>query len=244
MKSACVLPLVLSVGALLLVVAIDASADLPPRQSSLLAEPGAINLEGIKGASNVRLTVAQDGYIYYHAIMDRVLGTMKAGTPVTLIAMSETAYRVRGRAAHGETAGWMPIAALQSPDPQLAEKLKALYTRQQQISELTANRQVALGMTSEEVQQSLGKPTRRNTRIAIIGREERLEYAIFESVPQVMTGRDQYGQLVQSVVYIKVETGTLTLHLKNGVVDTIEETKGTPLGGRGIKIVPAPIFLR
>ena len=243
MKPARVLPLVLSAAALLLADT-RVTAGLPPRQSSLLAEPGTINLEGIKGASNIRLTVAQDGYIYYHAIMDRVLGTMRAGTPVTLIAMSETAYRVRGRAAHGETAGWMPIAALHSPDPQLAEKLKALYVRQQQITELIANKQVALGMTSEEVQQSLGKPTRKNTRIAILGRDERLEYAIFESVPQVVTGQDQYGRLVQNVIYVKVETGTLTINLKDGIVDTIEETKGTPLGGRGIKIVPAPIFLR
>jgi hypothetical protein len=39
--------------------------------------------------------------------------------------------------------------------------------------QLIANHQVALGMISKEVQQSLGKPTRKNIRIAIIGREER-----------------------------------------------------------------------
>jgi hypothetical protein len=71
-----------------------------------------------------------------------------------------------------------------------------------------------------------------------------LEYSIFDKVPQVMTGRDPYGNLVQNVVYVKVETGTLSVSLKDGIVDTIEETKGAPLGGGGVKIVPGPIFIR
>ena len=218
-------------------------AGLPPRSSSLNVEPGTMSLEGIKGI-NVRLTVARESYIYYNATMDRALGTMRAGTPVMVVAMSDTGYRVRGRAAHGDTAGWMRMTDLISPDPDLPTKLKALFERQKQITQLIAARQVALGMTSDEVQQSLGRPTRTSTRITLAGREERLEYAIFEKVPQVMTGRDQFGQLVQSVVYVKVETGTLTIDFKNGLVDSIEETKGTPLGGQPVKIVPPPIILR
>jgi hypothetical protein len=217
-------------------------AALPPK-SALLNEPGTMSLEGIRGLT-VRLTVAKQSYIYYTSAMDRALGEMRAGTPVTVVAMSDTAYRVRGRAAHGETAGWMNIADLNSPDPDLPKKLKALYDRQMQIGQLIADHQIALGMTPDEVQESLGKPTRKNTKITLAGREERFEYAIFERVPQVVTGRDAYGQLVQSVVYVKMETGNLSVSFKNGLVDSIEETKGQPLGGGGVKIVPPPIILR
>ncbi|MBL9118228.1 MAG: hypothetical protein JNJ83_24700 [Verrucomicrobiaceae bacterium] len=230
-------------GCVLVALGCSGLAALPQRQSGLATEPGTLSLEGMRGMS-VRLTVAKQSYIYYSSALDRVLGTMNAGTPVTLVAMSDTAYRVRGRAAHGDTAGWMHMTDVLSQDPDLPKKLKALYERQIQIGQLIADHQVALGMTADEVEQSLGKPTRKNTKITLAGREERFEYAIFEKVPQVMTGRDAYGQLVQSVIYVKVETGCLAVSFKNGLVDTIEETKGQPLGGQGIKIVPPPIILR
>jgi hypothetical protein len=97
-------------------------------------------------------------------------------------------------------------------------------------------------MTPEEVQASLGKPTRKNTKINAIGKSERYEYAIFEKVPQTTMGVNPFGQLVPTVVYVKVEVGTLTVSFKDGVVDEIEETKGNPLRGMPVPVVPAPIF--
>ena len=209
-------------------------------------DPGAIDLSTVNGPNNsgIRLTVASDCYIYYNADMQRVLGTMRKGTTVTLAAMTDTCYRVRGRAMHGDTAGWLKMSDLISPDPELPNKLRAVHARQTQISALIAEKQVALGMTSDEVQQSLGRPTRKSSKLTLAGRQERLEYAIFQKVPQTVYGRDQYGQLVQNVVYVKMETGTLSINFKGGLADEIEETKGTPLGGQGVKIVPAPIFFR
>lgn len=237
-----------SLRTLVLVMALPALASslkaaAPGRSSGLNVEPGTMSLEGISGL-NVRLTVAQEAPIYYTAVMDRALGTMAAGTPVTVVAMSESAYRVRGRAMHGDTAGWMRLADLKSPDPDLHKKLKDLFERNRQVSELIANKQVALGMTPEEVQESLGKPSRKSTRVTAAGRQELLEYSVYDRVPQVMTGRDQFGQLVQSVVYVKMEVGRLSISFKDGLVDAIEETKGEPLGGGGVKIVPPPIIFR
>ena len=97
-------------------------------------------------------------------------------------------------------------------------------------------------MTSEEVRASLGKPTRSSTKINALGKQEKLEYSMFEKVPQTTTTRNAFGQLVQAVVYVKVEVGTLSLSFKDGVVDEMEETKGNPLGGGGAKIIPAPII--
>lgn len=213
------------------------------RTSSLNVEPGTMSLEGIQGLT-VRLTVAQQAPIYYTSVMDRALGTMAAGTPVTIVAMSDTAYRVRGRAMHGDTAGWMRIEDIKSPDPDLPKKLKAIFDRHQQVAALIANNQVAIGMTAAEVQESLGKPTRKSSRITAAGRQDMMEYSVYEKVPQIMTGRDQFGQLVQSVVYVKTEVGRLSIGFKDGYVEAIEETKGEPLGGGGVKIVPPPIIFR
>ena len=229
----------------LLTLVLVLSAGLSSAQfgkSALHDEPGTITIEGLL-ARPIRLTVKQESTIYYHAIMDRALGTMAAGTPVTLVAMSETAYRVRGRARHGDVAGWMKPEDLILPDPQLPQKLKAFFDRQQKVQALIDNHQVGIGMTREEVQKSLGKPTRTTSRLTAAGREERLEYAVFEKVPQTAVGRAPDGQLVQSVIYVKVEVGTLSVSFKDNVVEAIEETKGNPLRGNGVQIVPVPMVV-
>jgi hypothetical protein len=203
-------------------------------------EPGSLYIEDIL-PKPVRLSVAGDSVIYYQLDLQRPLGQMAPGTPVQLVAMTDASYKVRGRARHGDVAGWMRKEDLKSADPQLYDKLKAFYDRQKKVDELVANRQVALGMTNSEVELSLGKPSRKSTKITAAGREEVLEYSIYDKVPQITTGRDAAGQLVQSTIYVKVEVGRLTVSFQNGAVSEINETLGNPLGTGGVKIVPGPI---
>lgn len=224
---------------LLFLSAVVCSAQLG--RSSLVTEPGTIPLEDVL-PKPIRLTVKQDSMIYYQAAFDRPLGNMASGTVVTLIGMSDTGYRVRGRARHGDVSGWMKATDVLLPDPQLPVKLKALYERQQKVSAFIARHEAALGMNRQEVQQALGKPTRSRSKITATGREETLEYAVFEKVPQPAFGRLPNGQVVESVIYVKIEVGTLSISFKDGVVSVIEETKGNPLRGAQIKIVPAPIL--
>lgn len=212
-----------------------------PRKSMIPPEPGTINVEDML-AKPVMLKVLQEAPVYTRSTLDQAIGSMAPGTVVKLVGLSDHAYRVRGRARHGDVAGWVRIGDLLSPDPDLVPNLKKLHARQTQVEEMIASKQVALGMTGEEVQASLGKPARRSTKINAGGREEKLEYVIYERVPQYTTGLDPYGRPVQSVVYLKVETGNLAVTLKDDVVESIEETKGNPLGGGGVKIVPGPIF--
>jgi hypothetical protein len=211
--------------------------------SSLPDEPGTITVEGLL-PKPVIVKVAQEATVYYHADLQRPLGAMAPGTVVTLVALGDNAYRVRGRARHGDVAGWLRPADVISPDPDLHENLKKVHARQLQVRELIAKNEVALGMTAEEVRLSLGKPTRSNSKLTAFGREDTLEYSIFERVPQTITGRDALGNIVQSIVYVKVETGTLSISLKDNLVDAIEEKQGSPLGGGGVKIVVPPIIFR
>lgn len=212
------------------------------RKSSLPVEPGTIPLEELL-SKPVRLTVKLEAPIFYQSTMDRTLGSMPAGTVVTLVGMSDTGYRVRGRARHGDVAGWMRATDVILPDPQMPAKLKALYERQKQVGELISTHQVALGMTLAEVHESLGKPTRTSSKLTAAGREDKLEYAVFEKVAQPAVGRTPTGQLVESVVYVKVEVGTLSVSFKGNLVEVIEETKGNPLRGATVKIVPGPVVL-
>jgi hypothetical protein len=235
-----------SLSCLLMLVSLTLSLQVQAQsgRSRLAAntEPGAMYVEDIL-PKPVRLSVAAESVIYYQNDMQRTLGAMAPGTPVQLVAMSDNGYKVRGRARHGDVAGWMRMTDLKSPDPKLAEKLKAFYTRQKQVDEIIANKQVALGMTSEEVKLSLGNPTRKSAKITLAGREESLEYSLFDRVPQIVTTRDQYGNLVQNTVYVKMEVGRVSLAFKDGTVSEIQETVGNPLGSGGIKIVPGPVVV-
>lgn len=224
------------------------AAQLPPntltrRNTSKLAdEPGTITVEGLL-PKPVVVKIPAEATIYYNADFQRPLGTMAPGTIVTLVALGDTAYRVRGRARHGDVSGWLKPTDVIHPDPNLHANLKKVYDRQIQVQDLIAKKEVALGMTQDEVGLSLGKPTRTSSKLSAQGRDDTFEYAIFERVPQTVTGRDAIGNIVQSIIYVKVETGTLSIHFKDAIVDSIEEKLGHPLGNGGIKIVVPPVFV-
>lgn len=204
-------------------------------------EPGTFSVEGMTPRPIV-LKVKLESPVYPSSRLQGALGSFAPGTPVTLVAMSDTAYRVRGRARHGDVAGWVRQSDLLSSDPNLATNLKKLYERTQKVAELIDKHQIALGMTSQEVQASLGKPSRSNTKVNAKGKEEKLEFSVYDKVPQTTTGRNAFGQIVQTVIWVKVEVGTLSVSFKDGVVSEIEETKGNPLGGGGVQVVPPPFM--
>lgn len=240
-KAAFAMKSLLLAAAVLMMPFVPVSGQLSKNRSSLNLEPGTFSVEGMTPKPIV-LKVRLEAPMYPTSKFQGALGSFAPGTLVTLIAMSDTAYRVRGRARHGDVAGWVRQTDVLSADPNLAANLKKLFERTKKVEELIQNRQVALGMTSAEVQASLGKPTRKNTKINAGGKEEKLEYSIFERVPQTTTGRDAFGQLVQTVIYVKVEVGTLSVSFMDDVVSEIEETKGNPLGAGGVQIVPPPLF--
>lgn len=234
-----VLFLLLLLGAVL--PAHQATAQLAKRKSTLPPEPGTMDLEHLL-TKPVTLKVLQEAPIYTRATMDRPLGSMAPGTLVRLVALSDNAYRVRGRSRQGDVTGWVRMTDLLSADPNLAANLRKLHQRQTDVEALIQAKQVALGMTAEEVQESLGKPNRKSSKLSASGREETLEYIIYDRVPQYTTSFDNFGRPFQTVTYIKMETGSMSINLKDNVVETIEETKGNPLGTGGVKIVPAPFI--
>ncbi len=236
------LSLVLAVLASVLAVE-QAAAQLTARRptSRLAVEPGTIHVEDIL-TKPVILKVISDAPIYVSSKLDRAIGSMMPGTLVKLVAISDTAFRVRGKARHGDTSGWLRAADVLSPDPNLVPSLKKLHERQTKVEELITAHQIALGMTSEEVLASMGKPSRKSSKLSAAGKDEKFEYVIFERIPQYNTSVDAFGRAVQTVTYIKVETGSLSVNFKNDIVDTIEETKGNPLGGGGVKIVPGLVI--
>jgi len=213
------------------------------KKSPLSTEKGALYVEDIL-EEPIKLRVLKQAPIYYQLDMRRHLGTMARGTEVTIVALSDKGlYRVRGKATHGGVSGWMRAQDLAGTDPKFAENLRKLYARQKIILDLVKNKQIALGMTPAEVVASIGKPSRTAVKIAANGKNETYEYITYDRVPQYRTTIDQYGRPFTSTYYVKVETGKLTVTMKDGSVSEIEETEGNPLGDGGLIQVPPPIVL-
>ncbi len=205
-------------------------------------EPGAIGLEDIL-PKPLHATVVVETIIYYQSDLQRALGGMGRGTVVQIVAMKDGLFKVRGRAHHGDVAGWMRMKDLKFDDPKVPDKLKAFADRHKTVEELVQKHQVAIGMTGDEVKASLGIPTRKSAKVTAEGREETLEFITYKTVPQSVPGRDRFGNAVQAVVYVKVESGHLSVTLKAGAVTEIQETQGNPLAGEAGKIVPAPVVV-
>jgi hypothetical protein len=223
----------------------QASAGL--EKSKLVKEDGAIYLEEFLDQP-IKVKITQVAAVYSNLTAERWLGNLIAGREAELLAVSEKAYRVRGRAQQGQVAGWIAKSAVEGVDKKMEENLVKLHQRQVLVDDLIAKHQVALGMTLAEVEASLGKPDARRAKVDKDGHQAVFDYITYERVPQTTVSYDQFGRAFQSVTYIKVPTGKVSLSFKNELVASIEESEGSELaaqgGGAGIRIVPPPILIR
>lgn len=211
-------------------------------QSSLPQGPGVMVVEDLLDPP-LELELAEDAVVFSEATFERRVGLIRRGTRVRVAALTGEAVRVRGRATHADVAGWLKMEQLRAPDPDLFDNLKAMYERYRLVADLIEKNQVALGMTVDEVRASLGAPTRKSSELTAEGRRDVLEYAVFERVPQVQTVRGADGRLYNSTVFIRVQTGSLTISFEDDQVVSIAEEEGNPLPDSGVRIVPPPVIL-
>ncbi len=210
--------------------------------SSLVQEDGAVYLEGLV-KKEIKVRVTQAAPIYSTLQADRWLGNLFANQEVTLLAISEKAYRVRGQAKQGQVAGWVGRAMVEGLDEKTEQNLTKLHERQVLVNDLIDKRQVALGMTQEEVRESLGEPSKTNVKVDKDGQTGSFEYITYDRVPQTQTAFDQFGRPYQAVTYLEVETGKVSIGFEKGIVSSIEESEGADLQAGGVRIVPPPIIV-
>ena len=191
----------------------------------------------------VRLTTLAPAPIFYQSDMARYLGTLKPGQQVELQAVGEGAYRGKGNAQQGQVAGWVDPKYLTPLKKEFLENLRQNAARQAEVAELIARNEVALNMTPEEVIASLGKPSKKTSRVDASGREEVWEFVRFERVPQEVTGYDRYGRLIRSLVYVKVPAGKLSVVFANDLVSALEQSEGTLVKDARTRIVAAPFAI-
>ena len=215
------------------------AADAATKSGAVVREEGAIYLEDLL-PKPARLAVIADAPIHYKIDLERYLGTLKKGQLVELQAVSDGAYRVRGVAQQGQVAGWVEPKFLNPLKKDFLENLKQNAARRDEVNALIAKNEVAVNMTPEEVTRALGKPAKTTAHVDAKGREETWEFVKYERVPKESYGHDAAGNIVKTVVYVKVPVGKLAVSFADNLVSSLEQTEGTLDRAAQVKIIPAP----
>jgi hypothetical protein len=206
----------------------------------IIRETGAIYLEEAAPDLDVKLRVLEPVAIFSDLRGTTHLGVLSQGQQVELQAVSPTLYRVRGRARQGQVVGWVQPRFLEPLAPDFTENLRKMEQRRKEVLTLIAEKEIATGFTMAEVQQSLGKPQKRSSRVNESSSTDIWEYITYRYVPQQVQALDQFGRLVWQTMNVKVPSGRRSVVFTEGVVTEIsedEETTNRP----GVRIVPGPI---
>lgn len=173
----------------------------------------------------------------------RYVGSLKVAQKVTVEAISDRAYRVKGIAQQGQILGWVDPRYLQTIPEEVLANLKAADERRQTVEALIAENEVAIGMTPEEVDRSIGKPQKTTNRSGPDGQELIWEYVKYAKIPQTTNVIGPNGAATIATTYIQTPVGTLTVNFKEGAVESLDQTEGTILSGNQVTIVAQPIFV-
>ena len=87
---------------------------------------------------------------------------------------------------------------------------------------------------------AVGKPSKKTSHLDAQNREDVWEFVKYENVPKETVTRDELGNLVKTVVYVRVPVGKLAVSFSNNLVSSLDQTKGTLDRALQVKIIPAP----
>ncbi|MEO1856739.1 MAG: hypothetical protein ABGY95_05155 [Rubritalea sp.] len=187
------------------------------------------------------LLVVKESTVFATKKGGRKLGTYPVDTTLRLLGMTEKGYKVKGKAKHSLVTGWVSPKNLASKQPKFVEELKLHYEREMAIRELIAQKEVAIGMTIDEVQKSVGEPTKKESRITKDGRTGKWEFIKGKELKHYTNTVDpRTGQVFRRFSHVTVdEKEKLTVEFENDVVTAISSLENNSPGN--IRIIVPPI---
>ena len=228
---------------LVLAISLVSHTNAAPKKSLLNNDPDVIYLnEHIDRSITLMVVKPTTVYASKKGKSSRRLGAFKANTKVELIAMTEKAYRVKGQASHAGVTGWVNPNNLASKDKNFISNLKKLYERQMIVKELIANKEVAIGMTLDEVSKSLGEPTETEVEQTREGMSGKWDYVVSEEQKHYRTVVDpRSGSVYRQLSHITTEERSrTTVKFKDDLVTSVIRKKNN--GPGKVRIVPVPVI--
>lgn len=209
----------------------------------IIRETGAIYLSDF-AAKPMKLKVLEPAPAYFDLTTRRYAGTLRAAQIVEVQAISDKLYRVRGNAQQGQILGWVDPKFLQPIPKDVLAALMKSEERRKTVEALIAKNEVALGMTTDEVQLSLGKPQKKTSRASKDKALEQIfEYVKYNLVPQTTNVIGPGGIMNIATTYIKTPVGTLTVTFKDGIAESLDQSEGSVASGGETTIVAPPILV-
>ena len=181
----------------------------------------------------IRLKVEKPGWVYSTKQGGRKRGSLKVGIEVELVSFTEKAYFVRGKRDNGiGVSGWVSPASFSSKDPKFVEKLKQVHARQLLVRALIEKKEVAIGMTPEEVSKIHTRPTKTKVKRTAKGQTTIWEFIKYETVSHFNTVRDPYtGQIFRQLTHTtNEEKSKVVIEFENGFASSIEISKNNGPG--------------
>lgn len=194
-------------------------------KSNLLPEKGAVYLEGLV-ARQVKVQITKPGPCYSNLTAQRWLGQVHGNQTAVLLAVSDKAYRVKARAQQGQIAGWVSKSIVTGLPEGFEDKLVKFHQRYELVKQLIDAKQVALGMTTEEVIQSIGPPDAKSSQLDATGRRDTFEFISYTRTPQSFVGTNAFGVPTVGTRYVEVESGRVTIEFTDNLVSSIKESAG------------------
>ena len=188
------------------------------------------------------LLVIKESTVFATKKGGRKLGVYPVDTKLKLLGMTDKAYKVRGEARHSLVSGWVSPKNLASKQPKFVEELKQFYEREMKIRELIANKEVAIGMTIDEVAQSVGEPTNKESRITKDGRTGKWDFIKGKEKKHYTNTVDpRTGQVFRRFSHVTIEEQEkLTVEFENNVVTAISSLENNSPGN--VKIIVPPVI--
>jgi hypothetical protein len=195
-------------------------------------EKGVVYVEEF-APKGIKLKVEKPGWVYSTKQGGRKRGSLKVGIEVELVSFTEKSYFVRGKRDNGiGVSGWVSPASFSSKDPKFVEKLKQVHARQLLVRALIEKKEVAIGMTPEEVSKIHTRPTKTKVKRTAKGQTTIWEFIKYETVSHFNTVRDPYtGQIFRQLTHTtNEEKSKVVIEFENGFASSIEISKNNGPG--------------
>jgi hypothetical protein len=212
------------------------------RKSLLDSDPRVVYLTDLPD-KQIELMIIKEAPVFSDVDGKVKLGMIKADQKVKIEAISEKAYKVRGQGTRDGISGWVGPWAFASKDPQFVDNLKKFFTRQLEINKLIEDKEVALGMTTDEVAKSLGQPTKSTVRLTDKGQSGTWEFIEFDEQKNYTLVRNQgTGEMYRQLTSItQIEKNKRVVEFTAGTVSAIEDLENKKADNVRI-VVPPVVF--
>ncbi len=209
-------------------------------KSKLIPEKGAVYLEGLV-SQELKVQINQAGPAYSDVNGKRWIGNVNPNQVAVLLAVSDRAYRVKAQAQQGQIAGWVSKGIITGVPDGFEEKLVKYHERYEIVRQLIDNKQVALGMSTDEVIASIGPPDAKSSHLDANSRLDTFEFISYTRTPQEYVVYNNFGIPTIGTRYVEVESGRVTINFTNNLVSSISETAGLNFN-QGVPLNNVPPF--